>query len=140
MSRKGEDWKIAFPGIDPYQESPHYWRDFHQSFITYWRDWLLEHLPDHYDVIIDERVARIAVGEDTPPMVPDLTVSQKQQPSPPLSTGETATLQREVDCSKVVSTRLCRERISGLRARYMHGVCRRRCQKSEYRGKHPTRT
>ena len=39
-----------FPGMDPYLEHPGFWRDFHQSFIPYWRDWLLDHLPDHYDV------------------------------------------------------------------------------------------
>jgi hypothetical protein len=24
-----------FPGIDPYLESPRYWQDFHERFITY---------------------------------------------------------------------------------------------------------
>jgi hypothetical protein len=45
--------------MDPYLEHPGYWRDFHQRFITYWRDWLLDRLPDHYDARIDERVGRL---------------------------------------------------------------------------------
>ena len=49
-----------FPGMDPYLEHPGYWRDFHQSFIIYWRDWLADHLPDHYAVRIDERLGVVA--------------------------------------------------------------------------------
>ncbi len=49
-----------FPGMDPYLEHPGYWRDFHQRFITYWCDWLADHLPDHYAVRIDERLGVVA--------------------------------------------------------------------------------
>src|SRR6516165_6285746 len=66
-----------FPGMDPYLEHPGYWRDFHQSFITYWRDWLLDKLPDHYEVRIDDRLGVVAeqVGGGKT-MLPDLSVSQ----------------------------------------------------------------
>jgi hypothetical protein len=43
--------------MDPYLEHSGYWRDFHHRFIGYWRDWLLDHLPDHYDARIDVRPA-----------------------------------------------------------------------------------
>jgi hypothetical protein len=49
-----------FPGMDPYLEHPGYWRDFHERFITYWCDWLADHLPDHYDVRIDEWLGVVA--------------------------------------------------------------------------------
>src|SRR4051794_31878726 len=65
-----------FPGMDPFLESPAYWRDFHQSFITYWRDWLLDHLPDHYEVRIDERLSVSNEGHERKDMLPDLSVSQ----------------------------------------------------------------
>ncbi len=86
-----------FPGMDPYLEHPAYWRDFHQSFITYWRDWLLDHLPDHYEVRIDERLGVVAeVNGDGRTMLPDLSVSQSQ-PLPREVPAETAvaTLERE---------------------------------------------
>lgn len=65
-----------FPGMDPYLESPAYWRDFHQRFITHWCEWLADHLPDHYAVTIDERVTRIADVSGRTDMLPDVTISQ----------------------------------------------------------------
>ncbi len=65
-----------FPGMDPFLESPAYWRDFHQCFITYWRDWLLDHLPDHYEVRIDERLSVVDEEAERKDMLPDLSVSQ----------------------------------------------------------------
>jgi hypothetical protein len=64
--------------MDPYLESPAYWRDFHQRFITYWCDWLADHLPDHYAVRIDER---LSVAEEESGGVdevqPDLTIRER---------------------------------------------------------------
>jgi hypothetical protein len=83
--------------MDPYLEHPGYWRDFHQSFITYWRDWLLDNLPDHYEVRIDDRLGVVAEqpgGGKT--MLPDLSVSQSAplpESVPPESA--VATLDRE---------------------------------------------
>ncbi len=34
-----------FPGVDPFIEDQQFWPDFQQSFMTYWRDQLLELLP-----------------------------------------------------------------------------------------------
>jgi hypothetical protein len=62
--------------MDPFLEHPGYWRDFHESFITYWRDWLLDNLPDHYDVRIDERLGVVEEGGPGKAMLPDLSVSQ----------------------------------------------------------------
>jgi hypothetical protein len=89
--------KTPFPGMDPYLEHPGFWRDFHQSFITYWRDWLLDHLPDHYDVRIDERLGVVEEnGGGAKVMLPDLSVLQAQALPEHLS-EETAiaTLERE---------------------------------------------
>ncbi len=65
-----------FPGMDPFLESPAYWRRLHQCFITYWRDWLLDHLPDHYEVRIDERLSVVDEEAERKDMLPDLSVSQ----------------------------------------------------------------
>src|SRR5262245_32508371 len=85
-----------FPGMDPYLEHPGYWRDFRQSFITYWRDWLLDHLPDHYSVRIDERMGVVQEQGGGKAMLPDLSVSQSK-PLPEQLAPETAvaTLDRE---------------------------------------------
>jgi hypothetical protein len=65
--------------MDPYLEHPGYWRDFHQRFITYWCDWLADHLPDHYDVRIDERLGVVQeVDGGGKVMLPDLSVSQSE--------------------------------------------------------------
>jgi hypothetical protein len=82
--------------MDPYLEHPGYWRDFHQSFITYWRDWLLDNLPDHYDVRIDERLGVVAEYNGGKTMLPDLSVSQSHPlPEKVPSATAVATLNRE---------------------------------------------
>ncbi len=85
-----------FPGMDPFLEHPGFWRDFHQRFITYWGDWLLDHLPDHYAVRIDERLGVVADSNGGKTMLPDLSVSQAH-PLPEKVAPETAvaTLDRE---------------------------------------------
>ncbi len=66
-----------FPGMDPYLEDPAFWRDFHESFITYWRDALNDLLPDHYEARIDERVSLVDVPNGAPRQVlPDVAVAQ----------------------------------------------------------------
>src|SRR4051794_16839997 len=79
-----------FPGMDPFLESPAYWRDFHQSFITYWRDALLDQLPDHYEVRIDERLGITSEGHERKDVLPDLSISQSY-PLPRELPPETAT-------------------------------------------------
>jgi hypothetical protein len=82
--------------MDPYLEHPAYWRDFHQSFITYWRDWLLDNLPDHYEVRIDERLGVVEEQGGGKVILPDLSVSQSR-PLPEELPAEVAvaTLDRE---------------------------------------------
>lgn len=66
-----------FPGMDPYLEDPAFWEDFHDGFITYWRDFLNECLPDGYEARISERVT--VVDEDAghgKVVVPDVAVLQ----------------------------------------------------------------
>jgi hypothetical protein len=83
--------------MDPYLEHPGFWRDFHQRFITYWCDWLADHLPDHYDIRIDERLGVVAEqpggGKS---MLPDLSVIQSQPlPESVPPEAAVATLDRE---------------------------------------------
>src|SRR5262245_49225854 len=88
-----------FPGMDPYLEHPGFWRDFHQSFIPYWRDWLLDHLPDHYDVRIDERLGVVQDEGGGTARIPDLSIMQSQALPTALATDEdetaVATLERD---------------------------------------------
>jgi hypothetical protein len=82
-----------FPGVDPYLESPAYWRDFHTRFITHWSEWLADHVPDHYSVRIDERVR---VVEDGPGRLPDVAISQRHPlPTSVPAEGTVAVLDRE---------------------------------------------
>ena len=66
-----------FPGMDPYLETPAFWWDFHASFITYWRDALIDCLPDHYEVRIDEKVNLVEVAPPRRKLVePDVAITQ----------------------------------------------------------------
>src|SRR6185369_956709 len=65
-----------FPGMDPYLEDPAFWRDFHQSFITYWRDAINDILPDHYEARIDERVGVVGGAETRAVFYPDIDVAR----------------------------------------------------------------
>src|SRR4051812_2008393 len=77
-STGGRTMTSPFPGMDPYLEHPGYWRDFHQSFITYWRDWLADNLPDHYDVSIDERLGVVQEYGSGKAMLPDVSITQSE--------------------------------------------------------------
>lgn len=99
-----------FPGMDPYLESPAYWRDFHQRFITYWCDWLADNLPDHYEVRIDERLGVVEEGPQGKTMLPDLSVSQSYPlPTQPVPEGAIATLDPEPVALEVQSLPEARE-------------------------------
>src|SRR5438105_3073551 len=69
-----------FPGMDPYLESPAFWSDFHARFINYWCEALSDHLADHYEARIDERVNLVEVQ---PAKIrrfePDVAVTQRSQ-------------------------------------------------------------
>lgn len=49
----------AFPGMDPYLESPEFWPDFHSTFVNCWREAIATFLPENYEARIDERVSLI---------------------------------------------------------------------------------
>src|SRR5436190_12812810 len=71
-----------FPGMDPYLETPALWSDFHASFILYWRDALLDHLPDNYEARIDEKVQVVEYTARLGKLLePDVAVTQRS-PSP----------------------------------------------------------
>src|SRR5262249_36397293 len=70
--------KSPFPGMDPYLEDLAFWPDFHASFLPYWRDYLADRLPDHYDVRLDERVNLIAMSPETVKLIyPDVSLSKR---------------------------------------------------------------
>ena len=85
-----------FPGMDPYLESPRYWQDFHDSFITYARAALQPQLPQRYRARISERLVLEATERV---MVPDITVVKRPVPRPPdnETTGVTTGLKVEAD-------------------------------------------
>jgi hypothetical protein len=76
-----------FPGVDPYLESQGFWPDFHASFITYWRDALMDVLPDNYEARMDECVSLVELPPERIKRIePDLALSRRGP-----STGSTAT-------------------------------------------------
>jgi hypothetical protein len=65
-----------FPGVDPYLEASGRWEDFHDTFITYCRDILLDAISPTYLVRIKERVASISVPDGKEKQsVPDVGIS-----------------------------------------------------------------
>jgi hypothetical protein len=70
--------------MDPYLETPALWADFHASFITYWREALIEHLPDHYEARIDEKVHLVETfSPRAKRMEPDVAITQRRPSSAP---------------------------------------------------------
>jgi hypothetical protein len=45
-----------FPGVDPYVESPAFWKDFHGRFINSLSEVIFDTLPDNYVAMIEEDV------------------------------------------------------------------------------------
>src|SRR5436190_13644699 len=67
-----------FPGMDPYLETPALWSDFAASFITYWRDALIDCLPDNYEARIDEKVNLVEISPPRKKLIePDVAVSKR---------------------------------------------------------------
>ena len=65
-----------FPGMDPYLEASGGWEDFHDSILTYVRDALLDAVPAHYVVKIQERVTLVSLpARGTQQVVSDVGVS-----------------------------------------------------------------
>lgn len=87
--------RSPFPGMDPYLETPAFWSDFHASFILYWRDALLDCLPDNYEARIDEKVSLVEFSPPQQKLIePDVALThrgpaQARSPAP----GGVATLE-----------------------------------------------
>jgi Protein of unknown function (DUF4058) len=77
-----------FPGMDPYLESPRYWQDFRDSFITYAREALQTQLPRRYRARISERLVLEATERV---MIPDITVVRRPPPRPVVAETPEAT-------------------------------------------------
>ena len=69
-----------FPGMDPFLESPEYWRDLHQRFITYSAEALNDLLPLSYFAKVEER---LIIQPFKTNIYPDVTVFM--QPKSPLA-------------------------------------------------------
>jgi hypothetical protein len=55
----------AFPGMDPFLDSPVYWSDFHSTFINYWREAIADALPPQYEATLGERVYLVEHSPET---------------------------------------------------------------------------
>jgi Protein of unknown function (DUF4058) len=67
-----------FPGMDPYLETPAFWRDFHTTFIVCWREAIGAALPDNYEARLDESVSLVEMSADTRKLIfPDVAVTRQ---------------------------------------------------------------
>src|SRR3954451_21327086 len=93
---QGAAMTIPFPGMDPYLESPAFWQDFHSSFITYWRDALMDRLPESYEARIGEHVYLERFQKETLRGIePDVAIhrSASAPPGQHCEVGSVATLE-----------------------------------------------
>ncbi len=71
-----------FPGMDPYLETPAYWRDFHITFLNYWREAIADRLPGNYEARLEEQFRLVEMPpEPNRVRVPDVSVLRRD-PSP----------------------------------------------------------
>jgi hypothetical protein len=62
--------------MDPYLEHPAFGPDFHFTFINYWREALVDQLPDDYEANFRERVYLVEHDPESRKLVlPDVSVS-----------------------------------------------------------------
>src|SRR5436190_22096660 len=67
-----------FPGMDAYLETLALWSDFHASFITFWRNALLDCLPENYEARIDEKVNLVQISPPREKRIePDVAITQR---------------------------------------------------------------
>lgn len=88
-----------FPGMDPYLESPRYWQDFHERFITYAAEALQQQLPLRYRARISERLVLEATERV---MIPDITVVRHPVPRPPVAGTPDATTAIAVEADEPI--------------------------------------
>jgi Protein of unknown function (DUF4058) len=66
-----------FPGIDPFIEAQGSWPDFHVRAINYLSGAIADHLPDSYDVRIEERIQFVEYPADhAKRMEPDMIIER----------------------------------------------------------------
>ncbi len=70
-----------FPGMDPYLESPAFWRDVHQSLIYCCRAALNAALPPGFVARIEERLYVLEPARDARPVLPDITLLRRSEPA-----------------------------------------------------------
>jgi hypothetical protein len=82
-----------FPGVDPFLEGQGVWRDFHHTFITSWREFVMRKLPTNYIARVDEQVYLDRNrGGDPGERVPDVVVEQTGPHGRPRSGGKSASM------------------------------------------------
>lgn len=94
-----------FPGMDPYLEASGDWEDFHDRFLTHLSEAIMDTIPAHYFVKIQERVTSIALpARDERRAVLDIGVSTPTDVTPAggvavatATTIEPVTLELEFD-------------------------------------------
>jgi hypothetical protein len=74
--------------MDPYLEDPAFWRDFHHTFIGYWREAIADQLPEAYDARLDETVNLVHMEDALKKIYPDVAVTRKR--GAPRSTSKSA--------------------------------------------------
>jgi len=66
-----------FPGVDPYIEDQHFWRDFHLRFLNYCCERIADELPPNYEARFDETIRFTETSEEEEEFkIPDLSVEQ----------------------------------------------------------------
>ncbi len=83
-----------FPGMDPYLEHPDIFPDFHDSFVTYFRECLQPHLPEPYYAAIG-RLAWIEMSERFIGPDVDVVASERSIRIPQESSGGVAVANRK---------------------------------------------
>lgn len=69
-----------FAGVNPFIEWNGYWRDFHRTFINYFREFLLRGLPSGYDARIEEDTLLVNPDLGIGRRIPDVAVVGPERP------------------------------------------------------------
>jgi hypothetical protein len=101
-----------FPGVDPYLEAQHCWRDFHQQFIHDWRERLLAELPPRYDARLQEDVyiGRLSPEETRRLIVPDIAAVAPRKSRPAADGGGVAVREQRTLAPSIIPHVVIEER------------------------------
>jgi hypothetical protein len=82
-----------FPGMNPYLEHPHFWADFHATYLTFLRSALMQTIGLNYYVAIEEHIY-IHESDDDRKLIgmPDIDITFTASPNEVTPSGGTATL------------------------------------------------